>query len=166
MADLRDRSLTWLEFSSSSVTRDWLNLLLRERGQPDLAGFFRTTTSPKASAVILPVFFGTTDACLVDEPSFRLMSELNPQVERTLTTLAVTDRLADVLVLQRETDWESEDLKRDIADALTDLHLNPDGHQMLTLFRIRRLMPFEDSFLDTARQLMARYEHSEPVPVP
>ncbi len=166
LADLRNRSINWLEFSNSTVTHDWVNVLLAEQQLPDIENFFaRVTTSTKPSAVVLPVFFGNTDACVVDEPSFRLMCELNPQVERSLTPIVTSERLADVLVLFRETDWESETFKNDIADALTHLHENPDGNQMLTLFRIRSLMPFEDRYLDTIRRLKERQTRLQAPPV-
>ncbi len=158
LADLRGRSITWLEFAHSSVTTDWMATLLHEQQLPEAGQFFgEIVPSPKASAVVLPVFFGTKDACLVDEYSFQLMGELNPQVSRSLVPLARSDRLADVLICLNESPWATEAFKQDIAAAITELHLNTDGRQILTLFGIRRIVPFDPAHLESARALLDRH---------
>ena len=48
--------------------------------------------------------------------------------------------------------------RADTIHSLSELHLDPAGRQICTLFKIDRMVPFEDSQLDTLRKLRATYE--------
>ena len=52
----------------------------------------------------------------------------------------------------------SEKAKADMAEILAELHLEPAGQQILTLFKVGPMVPFQESQLDTVRQLRANYE--------
>ena len=112
----------------------------------------------KPTAAVLPVFFGKKPACVVDDGSFDLMKELNPQVGQILQVVAISDTLADVVVCLREEHWSSDKLKADTITALNELHMDPAGKQICTLFKIDRMVPFQDSQLDTIRKLRTTYE--------
>ena len=112
----------------------------------------------KPAMAILPVFFGKTPACIVDGPSFDLMRELNPQVGERLQVVAISDNFADGIICLSENGWRSEKDKADIIQSITNVHLDPVGQQMCVLFKIDRMVPFEDAQLDTIRKLRARYD--------
>jgi phosphonate transport system substrate-binding protein len=159
LAVLRGKDILQLEYVRSGVGKVWFDtLLLSEKlGAPETF-FSNVEVVTKPTAAVLPVFFGKKPACVVDEGSFDLMKELNPQVGQILQVVAISDTLADVVVCLREEHWSSDKLKADTITALKELHLNPEGQQICTLFKIDRMIPFEDSQLDTIRNLRATYE--------
>jgi hypothetical protein len=112
----------------------------------------------KPSAAVLPVFFGKKQACVVDESGFDVMTELNPQVGKGLQTVAVSEPLVDGVLCLNSSGWSSETYKQDVIKALGELHLEPAGQQILTLFKTDQLIPFQEKYLETARNLWARHE--------
>lgn len=159
LEDLQGKSLIWWELADTGVISDWVETRLGEANLPPAADFFASiSTGDKPSTVVLPVFFGTKDACVIDEPSFKLMGELNPQVASQLQVLVWSQRLADAVICTRESDWPNEDFKKDILDALLHLDEDSDGRQILTLFKVRKIMPYNPEELDTCRELLARWQ--------
>jgi len=79
-------------------------------------------------------------------------------VGQALEAVAVSDTLADVVVCLREDDWKPEQFKSDTLQSLTELHLDPIGQQICTLFKVDRMVPFQETQLDTIRKLRAEYE--------
>jgi len=69
------------------------------------------------------------------------MKELNPQVGRDLQVVAVSDSLADIVLCLNNRGWTTEKSKADTMTALRELHLEPAGQQILTLFKIDQLIP-------------------------
>jgi phosphonate transport system substrate-binding protein len=137
----------------------WLDTLLLSQKLGTQKTFFgRREVVTKPTAAILPVFFGKKTACVVDEASFDLMKELNPQVGQQLQVVAMSDTFANVVVCLREEGWRSAQEKAKAIRSLNELHLNPVGQQTCTLFKIDRMVPFQDSELDTIRKLRATYE--------
>jgi ABC-type phosphate/phosphonate transport system substrate-binding protein len=159
LADLRGKGIVQIEVTNSNVGRPWLETLLMEHrlGTPQ-AFFGRVESVGKPSAAVLPVFFGTKAVCLVDEPGFEIMKELNPQVGKGVRVMMASEPLADALICLRSSSWTSEKFKRDVIEILGELHLEPSGQQILTLFKVSQLLPFEESQLETVRKLRARHE--------
>jgi phosphonate transport system substrate-binding protein len=159
LADLRGKAILELEVASANVGRAWLDTrLLSERLGTQRTFFERVEVVGKPTAAVLPVFFGKKPACVVDEPSFEVMTELNPQVGQALQAVAVSESFADVVVCLREDGWATEKSKSNTVEALSELHLNPVGQQICTLFKIDRMVPFQETQLDTIRSLRTTYE--------
>lgn len=159
LPSLRGKDLLELEFVSQGVGKVWLDTaLLTEKLDVQEKFFNRVEVVAKPTAAVLPVFFGKKPACLVDEGSFDLMKELNPQVGQMLQVVASSETLVDVVVCLREEHWSSAKLKADSITALRELHLDPAGQQICTLFKIDRMVPFAESQLDSIRKLRAAYE--------
>jgi phosphonate transport system substrate-binding protein len=156
---LRGKSFLQLELASVNTGKVWLEtqLLAEKLGVPQTF-FGSINVVGKPTSAILPVFFGKDSACIVDEASFDLMKELNPQVGKELQTVAVSDSLADVVICLRTGGWESEKDKLDVIQSINELHLQPAGQQLCTLFKIDRMVPFEDAQLDTLRKLRQTFE--------
>ena len=55
------------------------------------------------------------------------------------------------------TGWVSEKARQDVIDILADLHKEPSGQQILTLFKVGPLVPFHTDQLETVRQLRMQY---------
>ena len=159
LADLREKKILELKHAHTSVGTVWLNSLLRAANLERAENFFAAVdVVEKPIAAVLPVFFGKYSACLVDESAFEIMKELNPQVGQTLQVVAESEPFADVVVCVAIRGWESEKLRADTIKSLGELHLQPTGQQILTLFKIDRMVPFEESQLDTIRKLRAGSE--------
>jgi ABC-type phosphate/phosphonate transport system substrate-binding protein len=158
LPDLRGKSLVKLDYASVGAALHWLDTLLAAGRLGSQERFFGSVeVVGKPSAAVLPVFFGKKSACVVDESSFKIMKELNPQVGLELQVVAISERFADILVCVRERGWPSDALRAETMQALTDLPQDPGGRQILTLFKIDHLVPFRDEYLDTIRQLRAAY---------
>lgn len=159
LEDLRGKSLTMIEVTNTNVGRPWLETLLMENRLGSPANFFGSVESVgKPSAAVLPVFFGNRDACLVDEPGYEIMKELNPQVGKGVQILKASEPLADALLCLRSSTWSSEPFKEDLVKILSELHKEPVGQQILTLFKVSQLLPFEEKQLETVKKLRADYE--------
>ena len=158
LSDLRGKNVVKLDYAAVGAALHWLDTLLAaSRLGPQDRFFANVEVVGKPSAAVLSVFFGKKAACVVDESSFKIMKELNPQVGVALQVVAISERFADILVCVREHGWPSDALKAETVQALADLPRDPGGRQILTLFKIDQLVPYRDEYLDTIRQLRVTY---------
>ena len=146
VGQLRNKSLRIESGQKGSIPMQWLNTLLLARGSSDARVFFSSVTDhPKASQAILPVFFGQADACLASLNSFEMMAEMNPQLGRHLRILEKSPGFATGVIAVRK---DVQNQRRDaMLEALREMHTDPKGKQLLTLFRINRLVPFRGEHL-------------------
>ena len=162
LPDLRGKDIAEYLVAGSSMGRFWLESLLRTNRLGTHETFFgRAESVGKTSAAVLPVFFGKKDACLVDEKGFDIMKELNPQVGKKVQAVAVSDTFVDGLLCLSNSGWASETFKRDLIQALGELHLEPAGQQILTLFKFDQLIPYEEGYLDTVKRLRTANDHAQ-----
>jgi phosphonate transport system substrate-binding protein len=170
LADLRGKDIVVLSSKSGNVSLVWLKVLLFENGLGPPEAFFKTVeTGTKPSATILPVFFGNKAACLVDRLSFKTMIELNPQVGATLAPIAVSDLYLDSVTCITRVGYPSDRAREDFRRQLRELHLKPAGRQILTMFKVDRLVPFKEEYLDGVRRLLAKSDQvkiSDPAQAP
>lgn len=153
LSDLRGRSLNLLASANAGLGIHWLRALFKEQklGPPEtFFGDIAYNTDPMPT--VLPVFFGKKDVALVDSAKFELMAEMNPQLNN-LRTLATSEPLVNAVICLKRSGWSSERFKQDLIKAMTELHLEPAGRQILTLFKVQQLVPFKPSHLDTVRHL-------------
>jgi phosphonate transport system substrate-binding protein len=160
LGDLRGKDLTQYEVANANVGRHWLDTLLltNQLGAPQ-AFFGVMETVGKPTAAVLPVFFRKKPACFVDQSALDLITELNPQVGKELHPVVASETYLDILICLSNAGWDSEQHKADTIQALNQLHLEPEGRQILTLFKIDRLVPFQEAQLDTVKRLRATYDH-------
>ena len=159
LADLRGRDIMVLEGKGGNLSRAWLDsLLLAQHLGTGETFFHKLVPEFKPVTAVLPVFFGARAACLVDRDAFELMCELNPQVGSNLVALAVSDPYLENVTCLSRSGWPSEHARQDMLKALAELHLEPSGQQVLQLFKLDRLAPFKEEYLDTALKLKATNE--------
>ena len=153
LSDLRGRSLNLITGQSSKLGRHWLDtiVLAQEASSPEVF-FSRMEYMSNPMSTVLPVFFGKRDAALVDETQFMLMAELNPQLN-ILHAIESSAPLLNAIICLSRKGWSSQRFKMDLVSALADLHRNPAGQQILTLFKAGRLVPFQDHYLNSVRDL-------------
>lgn len=153
VSDLHHQPVLLLAAADNQVCRAWLaSLLPPAAGRPE-DYFTPLEIAAKPTAAVLPVYFGRRAACIIDERSFTLMQELNPQVGQDLAIVARSERFIEFIVCVGERGWLQPSDRTDLLEALGELGAEPAGQQILTLFRISGLVPFEDRYLDSVRRL-------------
>ena len=160
LADLRDAVLLTAVDWEASVPMMWLETLLTGRGLPVCPAFFeRITKVKKTSQAVLPVFFGRADVCLVPRSVFETVSELNPQIGNDLVILAESPGYCYGLVCLA--DNLGGPLRDELERSLLALHETPQGQQLLTLFYVDRLIPFDPVHIQSTVDLIQKYEQLE-----
>jgi ABC-type phosphate/phosphonate transport system substrate-binding protein len=161
LEDLRGRSIVEFQAPNLSLGHLWLLSLLRARNVKTHEEFFRTVEHvARPSSAVLPVFFSKRDACLVDDLGFKLMVELNPQVGAQLKSVEVSVPLVGAVICTSETDWSAPEVHSVLLKSLRELYLEPSGQQMLTLFKIDQLVPYEESKMTSVRELWSNFEQA------
>ncbi len=158
LADLHERKLLVYQNPMASLAPHWLDTLLLEDGHPLAAEFLKEATSDtKLTRVVLPVFFKQSDACLVTRSGFDTMNELNPQLGRTLEVIATSPEFVPSVFCLRGS--YAPPFKDNLLTGLRELHLTPAGQQVLTIFKIDRLVDEPASCLDSSLALLERRVH-------
>ncbi len=157
--DLGGKAIILLENTNCEMSLNWLETLLLEEGLGTPDEFFSCASMEKKPAkAVLPVFFGKTDACIVNAPVFETMKELNPQVGRRLRAIAVSEPLLDGATYLSRKGWKKSKYREDMIKALETLHEDPQGQQILTLFKADRLVPFEEALMSGTKALKEKYD--------
>lgn len=159
--DLRGQRLVCLENPRMAMAQIWLDTELRERHCPGANSFFESLKiKNKLELVVLPVFFKSADACLVDRAGFKTMVELNPQLGKKLRVIASSQEILPVVFCFRA---DFSEARRDRLWAVfRQIHLSPAGQQILTVFHSERLVEVQQNALTSARNLMRRYRRFHP----
>jgi len=164
LAGLRGRSLILQESPSTSLAEPWLTVSLWQEGlesPKQLLGHM--TTNTKLSQVVLPVFFGQTDACVVTRRGLDTMVELNPQLSHKLKVLVASPRMQSAFFTWRK-DYPAH-LKKPIFDRMLALNSSPTAKQVLTLFQSPGFTARDASCLNPANSVLDAYERRrEPAP--
>ena len=157
LLDLKGKRLALSREQSTTIDLKWLEVLLMREGFRRKEDFFPTVRDTRRpSQAILSVFFGQSDACLTTLEAFRLVGELNPQVERDLLPLARSPDLSAGVIVFRSDYGEGD--KARLTEGFETLHLDLEGKQLLRLFRMTRLVRFQPEYLETVKALLAEHE--------
>lgn len=155
LADLRGADIALLHATGTNYARPWLDTQIGDQGLGPIEAFFGSVTvADKISSAVLPVFFGKLDACVVDRSGFDTMRGMNPQLGRQLTALAVSPPLMETVICMHVHGHEYES---EVVEALGELDLEPRGKQILMVFKIDRLVPFDPAYLDSLIMLREKY---------
>lgn len=155
LADLRRKRMSLVR--GDDVGPLFLNLQLIKAGCPEMKDFFSSIEEkPKPSQLILSVFFGQSDACLVEDTAFRTVAELNPQVGTKLKVIAESPDYMTSLSFFRP--GLAEDMRKLVLDTASRLGDNPRGKQILMLFKCDSLATPKESDMDSLRAMIAEYE--------
>ncbi|HYP16891.1 MAG TPA: PhnD/SsuA/transferrin family substrate-binding protein [Opitutus sp.] len=157
-ADLRGGKLLLLRNNAVTLSALWFETLTLQAGLGSPGQLLRKAEfGTKPSALVLSVFFGRADACVVDEQSFAVACELNPQLSRELIAVDRSEPLLDFVICLNRDGWEPPELLDDVRLSMAELHHEPMGRQILTLFRCDRLEPFRSEQLEDLAALHARH---------
>ena len=157
VGDLRDREVIVGTLDRGQTARMWLDVLLLREKLPASEGFFAQVEKvDRASQAVLPVYFGQTDACVVRRRSYDTLVELNPQLGEELAILATSPPL--LLQLMCAASTLDSVIREALIEAAARLPGEPEGRQMLMLFRSDRTARFEARHLQATADLVAEHD--------
>lgn len=144
LSDLKGKTLGILSSVRASLSPAWIDTLLLQNGLPRADRFFeRIDSSSKLNKLLIPLFFGKLDACVVTRKGFDVMVELNPQTGVRLHELASSAAIIPGILCFRK-DWDSMLIQKFLVE-IPKWHLSPTGKQSLRIFQTDSLeiLPFE-----------------------
>ena len=149
---LRGRSVLIHARSGPTLPRLWLSGLLRGKhlGAPEQF-FSSLDAASRPTAACLPVFFGKPAACVVDSTSWDVMREMNPQLNARLQVLADSPPVTGAVASVHDGLVEG---RAEVLQALVELHQEPEGRQLLTMFRTTRLIQVGSRDFDGVREIL------------
>jgi ABC-type phosphate/phosphonate transport system substrate-binding protein len=157
LAELKGHTLVVLEGTAHDMARAWFETRLFDEGLPAMTRHFGTVaTAPKPAKAVLPVYFGQTDACLVDRNAYDVMVELNPQLGRELTILAESPPMVHAVMLFDR--HFSPRFRRTVIDAMLDMYRSTRGHEALAVFRLDRIGEANPIDVAASLDILARGE--------
>ena len=86
------------------------------------------------------------------------MQELNPQVGRMLQVRLASEPFVESMICFSGPRWAAKTYRQDMYRSLAELHLEPAGRQILTIFRSTQFVPFKESHLEAVKQLRTRHD--------
>jgi ABC-type phosphate/phosphonate transport system substrate-binding protein len=150
---LRGKSLIIDMGQKGTIPLKWFESLLKAEGLPKSGLFLgRMTESSNGSQALMPVFFGKADACLVERNHYETSLELNPQIAQRLHILARSPGFVTGIISVRK--GVSKTVRDKVVKVLQEMHTDPRGKQIMTLFRINRLVPFLPEHLTSVKKLL------------
>lgn len=153
--DLRGKKVYIQNTDQEKLMKIWMDVQLKEQGLQRTEKFF-DLRSVKTSKAVLQVYFKVIDACIVEEACFQTLVELNPDLGRKLTPIYRSDKFPDgILALPADHD---DEFKKTIVKIASNLHMDPEGRQILTIFRKKRSAPFDDRYMKNLEKLMKRHK--------
>jgi len=163
LADLRGRSLVLHDGPNTSMAEPWLTVSLwREDLESPKQFLGHMTRNTKLSQVVLPVFFGQSDACVVTRRGLNIMAELNPQLSRKLKVLLASPKVVSSFFSCRK-DYPAH-LKEPIFDRLLNVRVSATAKQLMTLFQSPGYTVWQVDCLRTANSMLEIYERRREPP--
>jgi len=156
--DLRGRRLTVETDQKGGLPLMWVEILLMGQNiHEESKSFFASIKGMrKASQTALPVFFRQADACVVTRSAFMTMTELNPQVGRELVPIASSPPVISSIGVLRKDYYDKHGAY--LTEELTRLQDDPQGKQILTLFRTGRLVPYLPEHVATVEAMLKEHD--------
>jgi len=157
LAGLRGKSLILWDSPSTSLAEPWLAVeFWKESPDSPRQVLGRITRNTKLSQVVLPVFFGQADACMVTRRGLDTMVELNPQLAQKLKVLASSPRMEGTFFACRKDCPEA--FKKQILDGLLRSESSPTARQISTMFQSPGFALRDADGLRPALSLLDAYE--------
>lgn len=156
LKELSGKRLASEQISVGLIPELWIRALLDEKGLPEPGAFFgERKFVPRVTQSALAVYFGQADACTVKLDSYKTLVEMNPQVGASLVAIEESMVFCRTVLCVREP-LTAESGR--VSDALRILHETAKGHQLLTMFNIDQLVPYEPHYLDGVRSLLSKVD--------
>ena len=135
----------------------WLDTVLMKQGLPASRQFCPELKEvSKASAAVLPVFFGHADACVAVRKAFLTMTELNPQIGKRLNVLVQSQGF------MRAVSWFGKDWNKENSDKYRTMMLDachaPTVRQFVALLGSDAVVVWDPALLVPLEALLKDYD--------
>jgi ABC-type phosphate/phosphonate transport system substrate-binding protein len=162
VSDLQGKNLTVISNIGFDITgKEWLRDVLERNNLPKIYEYFsHVEREPKASKAIVRLFFNQIDACLVNERSFKIAAELNPQLKTQLVPVAMSEPLMNVVMCC--TDSVSDKDAQYIREKALKLQEMPKGKQILKLFRLLKVSDYSEDAMISVFELVKHHKNQAP----
>jgi phosphonate transport system substrate-binding protein len=162
ISGLRGRTILVSARGTGQTGMAWLDVLLGKEKLGRATSFFASVKpARKPQACILPLFFGTVDACVVDEIDLNLAKEMNPQLGQLRVIARSRPMIESVIAVPAD----PHPYQKELIDSMLSLHQDPRGRQLLMVFKTERIVRIQPGDLDPARELWRDY-YRLPGPAP
>lgn len=153
---LSERRLVTEKLAGPYLGRMWLETLLRDAELPKTDVFFQDISSAdKPARIVLPVFFGQADACLVPESAYQTMVELNPQISQRLTILERSPGL--IKTIHCVTDAMPGHMVNSFLERGMRMDDTVNGRQLLLIFHVKKNFVFNPTHLENSERIFRAY---------
>jgi phosphonate transport system substrate-binding protein len=147
LSALDRRRLVMESSGETNIGQLWLDTVLWEHGKSESKSFFSTIRKEiKAARMVLPVFFGQSEACLVPESVFRTMTDLNPQIGQKLKVLKRSPGFVHSVICTVEN--LDPKLVAAIKRNATNIPHSVGGRQLMMIFQYQNYCPFDSDYLE------------------
>lgn len=161
LSGMTRRRLMVEHYAQWDIGRIWLEAELNQMQLPKSETFFTAIqAADKPTRLVLPVFFGQAEACLVTESAYQTMVELNPQLGQKLRILMRSPGVIKSLFCVA--DYLDPDFVAKTKKRLHAMHLTDDGQQLMMIFRLKRFFPFRPEDLEATERILHRYRTISP----
>lgn len=154
---LTDKKFGMIPKDSDPLPALWLNVLLGQSKTPKSGKVFSSIVIDKTeSQLILSLFFGQLDACLVSKTAYDTMVEINPQIGKRVKILNSSPRLLRVIA-SFTTKFKKSRFSENLLNHLTTLDNYSAGRQLFALTKTAKIVPFKDEYLNNVKALLSDY---------
>jgi ABC-type phosphate/phosphonate transport system substrate-binding protein len=156
LSGLRGKNLLTYSRTGAKTASVWIDVELSKERLGRAVNFFGSASSTATGqSCILPVYFGRSDACVVDQINLDLAQEMNPQLKQ-LRVIARSRPMIDGIVA---TPVDPHPYHRELIDTLLTLHQDTRGRQLLLVFKTERLVPIGPGDLESSREMFRDYKN-------
>jgi ABC-type phosphate/phosphonate transport system substrate-binding protein len=153
LADLRGKHLLVYNNPAMCIALVFLDVELAKRSLPSATAILgKISEFTKPAKVVLPVFFGQADACLITRYAYETMVELNPQVGHQLRIIATSPDYVTALFGFRA-DLPPA-LKEKSIQAFVGLRSSIFGKQTLAVFQSGEISELPPATIEPALALL------------
>jgi ABC-type phosphate/phosphonate transport system substrate-binding protein len=157
--DLKGADIGQISGKNQTASRYWLDVTLAKNNITDKSKFFKKViTSDKESQLILNLFFGHLDACIVSKGAFALMKELNPQIESKIMSIQNSPGYLIGLICYVRNVISDHEKELFYTNVLHIQELN-SGKQLLSLIKVEKFTDFKREYLNSTKELAKEYNN-------
>jgi ABC-type phosphate/phosphonate transport system substrate-binding protein len=145
-----------VEGTRGEIPLMWLDTVLLAQGFPETRAYCASVkVTKKAADTVFPVFFKQADCCVVSYSAFETVTELNPQIGRELKAILTSPGFLVGIICYRK-DFP-ERYRTELKETMGEMHTDPRGSQLVTLFKVKKLTPFSPSYLNSVELMQGEY---------
>jgi phosphonate transport system substrate-binding protein len=157
--DLKGKDISISTNYDATSAKIWFETICAKNNIRSKEEFFNNIMEvSKESQLILDLFFGKIDACIIREKSFTLMNELNPQIGERISVLASSPAYL-IAVICFNKNFVNELHRKYFMESALKIHKTVSGKQLMTLMKIDKLILYKDDYVNTYKELLKDYNH-------